>query len=105
MGKRCITQSGTNRRDIITFDSFNSDRSNKFMTYKNIPSMKYVMVSQEKEIETFSLTEPQLWKETIYSAQDDTIYYKPWAFLSPMSSIYRNIVFLKYVMPFLPGIT
>lgn len=71
------------------------DRSDKFLSYKNIPSFKeYVIVDQDKiEIETWHNEAPHLWRETKFTQEHKTLSLKSIGVDIAIDKIYRNITF------------
>ncbi len=68
-------------------------RSDKFLSYKNIPSFKeYVIVDQDKiEIETWHNEAPHLWRETKFNKENKTLSLKSMGVDIDIDKIYRNI--------------
>jgi Uma2 family endonuclease len=83
--------------EVLSKSTKDSDRGDKFLKYKTIPSFKeYVLVSQDScSIETWHREAPGLWRETITEGRDAKVHLASLGCEIAMSKVYRNVVFSK----------
>jgi Uma2 family endonuclease len=81
--------------EVLSASTQDYDRHDKFMKYKTLASFKeYVLVRQDIcRIETFYREQPNLWRETIESDFNASIYLASLDVHIDLKKIYKNISF------------
>ena len=81
--------------EVLSSSTEKYDRTDKFMEYKTIPSFKeYVLIKQDSPyVESMYREEPSLWRETIVTDLDESIFLASIGGAIALKKIYRNINF------------
>jgi Uma2 family endonuclease len=83
--------------ELLSKSTQNFDREGKFDLYKSLPSFQeYVLVRQDVcEVETRYREEPGLWRETVVTDPQGSVFLKSLGCTVSVAEIYENIDFPK----------
>ena len=79
--------------EVASKSTKNYDRSDKFMHYRMLPSLKeYVLIEQNKpQIETFFLERENTWNITKETNLDASIHFRSIGVSLDLQKIYKNV--------------